>query len=75
MDQADYVLGRFTDEQWALVGPAIDKAADAAECFIAQGLEATMNRFNAPPAPPKPRKERPPDTGPPPAPPTPPATG
>lgn len=72
MDQADYVLGRFTDEQWALVGPAIDKAADAAECFIAHGLEAAMNRFNAPPAPPKPRKERPPDTGPPS---TPPATG
>lgn len=65
IDQADYVLGRFTDEQLALVGPAIDRAADAAEVFVSQGLDAAMNRFNAPPSPPKPRKERPPDTGPP----------
>jgi peptidyl-tRNA hydrolase, PTH1 family len=69
MDQADYVLGKFTDDQWALVAPAIDKAADAVEAFAARGLEAAMNQFNAPPAPPRPRKERPPDTGPPKAPP------
>jgi len=70
MDQADYVLGRFTDDQWALVAPAIDRAATAAETFIAKGLDSAMNQFNAPPAssappaPPKPRKERPPDPGP-----------
>jgi PTH1 family peptidyl-tRNA hydrolase len=54
MDQADYVLGRFTDEQWALVDPALDKAADAVEVFIAKGIDAAMNRFNAPPPRPKP---------------------
>jgi PTH1 family peptidyl-tRNA hydrolase len=48
MDQADYVLGRFTDEQWAAVMPAVLKAADAAEVFAARGLEAAMNAFNAP---------------------------
>jgi len=34
MDQADYVLGRFTDEQWAVVGPAVEKAADAVEISL-----------------------------------------
>lgn len=48
MNQADYVLGRFSDEQWALVAPAIDRAADAAEVFVRTGLDAAMNRFNAP---------------------------
>jgi PTH1 family peptidyl-tRNA hydrolase len=48
MDQADYVLGRFSDDQWALVGPAIDRAADAAETFLRRGIDAAMNLFNAP---------------------------
>jgi PTH1 family peptidyl-tRNA hydrolase len=61
MDQADYVLGRFTDPQWALVKPALDKAADACEVFVRDGLDAAMNRFNAPPSEsaPHPRKPRP----------------
>jgi peptidyl-tRNA hydrolase, PTH1 family len=50
MDQADYVLGRFTPEQLAMIEPAIARAADAAEVFIARGIEAAMNTFNAPPA-------------------------
>jgi peptidyl-tRNA hydrolase, PTH1 family len=62
MDQADYVLGRFTDEQWTLVAPAINRAADAAEAFITGGLDTAMNRFNAPDRPPKPKRERPPPT-------------
>jgi PTH1 family peptidyl-tRNA hydrolase len=67
MDQADYVLGKFTDEQWTLVGPSIDRAADAVETFVKSGLDAAMNKFNAPdrsPAQPRPRKERPPDVPP-----------
>lgn len=48
MDQADYVLGRFTAEQLALVEPALERAADAAEEFVAEGITAAMNRFNAP---------------------------
>ncbi len=51
--QADYVLGRFTDEQWALVGPAIDRAAEAAALWAASGIAPAMNKFNAPPAPPR----------------------
>lgn len=51
-DQADYVLGRFTEEQWPVVEPAIDRAAQAAETFVRDGLDAAMNRFNTPPPPP-----------------------
>jgi PTH1 family peptidyl-tRNA hydrolase len=50
MDQADYVLGRFTDWEWAVVEPAIVKAADAAEVFIERGIDAAMNQFNVRPA-------------------------
>jgi peptidyl-tRNA hydrolase, PTH1 family len=60
MDQPDYVLGRFTDEQWAAVTPAIAKAADAAEAFAAKGMQAAMNAFNAPDKPPeRPKRPRP----------------
>lgn len=54
MNQADYVLGRFTEEQLALVLPAIDRAADAAEVFVTKGIDAAMNQFN-PKDPPRPR--------------------
>lgn len=64
MDQPDYVLGRFTEEQWAAVQPAIARAADAAELFAARGLEAAMNAFNAPGKPPdRPKRPRPPPDG------------
>lgn len=45
--QADYVLGRFTPEQWEKAGPAIERAADAAEVWAGEGLAAAMNKFNA----------------------------
>ena len=61
MDQADYVLGRFTEDQWTQMSPAIDRAADAAEAFVASGIDVSMNRFNAPASPPRPRKP-PPDS-------------
>lgn len=50
MNQADYVLGRFSDEQWPLVDPAISRAAEAAEVFVRRGIDAAMNQFNAPAA-------------------------
>jgi PTH1 family peptidyl-tRNA hydrolase len=59
MDQADYVLGKFTPEQDAALKPALDQAADAAECFVAHGTQAAMNKFNTPSSPPKPRPARP----------------
>lgn len=50
MDQADHVLGKFNDWEWAVVEPAIVKAADAAEEFVTRGIDACMNRFNVRPA-------------------------
>lgn len=42
----DHVLGPFSPEEEAVVAPAVSRAADAVECFLAEGLEAAMNRFN-----------------------------
>lgn len=46
--QRDYVLGRFSAEQWEDVRPALDRAADAAEVWATEGPVAAMNTFNAP---------------------------
>ncbi len=46
MDQADYVLGRFTDFEMAAIGPAIDRAADAVATFVGEGIDAAMNKHN-----------------------------
>ncbi len=42
----DYVLTRFTKEQTAELPTIIDRAADAAELWLAEGIIAAMNRFN-----------------------------
>jgi len=42
----DHVLSPFSSEEEAVVGPAVSRATDAVECFLADGLEAAMNRFN-----------------------------
>ncbi|MHC4947591.1 MAG: aminoacyl-tRNA hydrolase [Planctomycetota bacterium] len=44
--QSDYVLGRFRPEQLEQVEPALDRAAEAAVCWINHGIIETMNRFN-----------------------------
>ena len=41
-----YVLGRFAREQMPLVEKVIEAAAEAVLCFIEQGLDEAMNRFN-----------------------------
>lgn len=48
MKLEDYVLGRFTPEQSAAIGPALERAADAVETFVRSGVVEAMNRFNAP---------------------------
>ena len=62
MDQADYVLSRFTDEEIPGLESSIDKAVQACEVFATKGLDAAMNFANAPPPDPaRPKKPRPPD--------------
>lgn len=48
MNAADYVLRRFRAEELELIQPAVSLAADAVEVWCMQGVEAAMNRFNAP---------------------------
>jgi peptidyl-tRNA hydrolase, PTH1 family len=45
-DLADFVLGRFEPEEWRLVGELLDLMADAVECWLAEGIERAMTRFN-----------------------------
>jgi PTH1 family peptidyl-tRNA hydrolase len=45
-DLADHVLARFDDDERDEVQNAIARAADAVETFLAEGIEAAMNRYN-----------------------------
>jgi PTH1 family peptidyl-tRNA hydrolase len=65
----DYVLGRFTPEQARAIEPALERAADAAEVFIAEGVIAAMNRFNVRSPAPTPAPSTPPPPAAPPSPP------
>ena len=46
IDQAAFVLGRFNEDEHEALEQSIERAADAAEAFCADGLDAAMNRFN-----------------------------
>ena len=46
VDPADHVLTRFTSDEQAVVDAALDRAAEAIETAIAEGIETAMNRFN-----------------------------
>ena len=46
-DPADYVLSKFSDQQWPDIAKAIDRAVDALSCWLIQGIDAAMNKFNA----------------------------
>jgi peptidyl-tRNA hydrolase, PTH1 family len=45
-DLADHVLAGFDGEERPIIDAAIDRAADASELFVGEGIEAVMNRFN-----------------------------
>lgn len=49
-DLADHVLSRFDPDEQAAIEQAVARAADAVEMFVAEGIAAVMNRFNADPA-------------------------
>jgi PTH1 family peptidyl-tRNA hydrolase len=46
MDPADYVLQNFSPSEEEVFGPLREKIADAIECWIFEGVEAAMNRYN-----------------------------
>ena len=43
---ADFVLGKFTPSERSDIDVLRDRAADAAEEWVARGIEAAMNRYN-----------------------------
>jgi len=45
-DPADFVLTRFTADEAPAVQVSIERAADAVELAVTEGLNAAMNRFN-----------------------------
>jgi PTH1 family peptidyl-tRNA hydrolase len=47
-EHAGFVLSEFTAAERPRVAEAIERAADAAECWITHGLQEAMNRFNRP---------------------------
>ena len=42
----NYVLSDFSSQEEATIKPAIVRVAEAIDCFLTQGIEAAMNKFN-----------------------------
>ena len=45
-DMADWVLGKLQGEDKKVMDEAVKRAADAVECFLRDGPQKAMNRFN-----------------------------
>ena len=45
-DMADWVLGKLQGEDKRVMDEAVKRAADAVECFLKDGPQKAMNRFN-----------------------------
>jgi len=50
-DLADHVLTRIPAAERVALEAAVERAADAADTFIARGIEAVMNEYNRDPSP------------------------
>ena len=46
VDTVDYVLGRFTPEEWRTIFPVLERAAGAVELFRTSNLQTVMNTVN-----------------------------
>lgn len=42
----NFVLGRFSSDETALLEKILRRAADQAECWVADGIQKAMNQFN-----------------------------
>ena len=47
METRDFVLARFDEQEEAALSGYLDRAAQAIELFLREGIAAAMNRFNA----------------------------
>lgn len=48
-DSADFVLEEFTREEWADLERILDPMSEAVECWLGEGIERAMSRFNTRP--------------------------
>jgi len=46
MDAADYVLQNFATAEHEILHNFLNRAVEALDCFLRDGLETAMNRFN-----------------------------
>ncbi len=46
-DLADHVLGRFRPVEKETIQAAMERAADAVECWLREGIDPCMNRYNS----------------------------
>ena len=46
MDPADYVLQNFSAAEEEVFTPLRERVGDAVECWLAEGIETAMNRYN-----------------------------
>lgn len=44
--QVEYVLGKWKDEEWQIVQKIIPICSDAILCFVFEGIQNAMNRYN-----------------------------
>jgi len=58
MDPADYVLSRFSPDVSEIMRKVIERAADAVEAIVRDGLRMAMNEFNRSPEESRERKEK-----------------
>jgi PTH1 family peptidyl-tRNA hydrolase len=42
----DYVLGRFSPAERKAMNEVLDRACQQVECWLSDGIQAAMNRFN-----------------------------
>lgn len=59
MQPKDYVLGVFKDDDAILASQVVDRAADAVETWLRDGIELAMTRHNGSIDEPKPEKKQP----------------
>ncbi|ROR31889.1 PTH1 family peptidyl-tRNA hydrolase [Mobilisporobacter senegalensis] len=45
-DLADYVLGRFSEEENTVIREVLKKTSEACACMVTEGLDVAMNQFN-----------------------------
>jgi PTH1 family peptidyl-tRNA hydrolase len=45
--QKDYVLGRFAGDQLTKLDHALNSSCDAVACWVSEGIDKAMTRFNA----------------------------